>query len=92
MLAIDWLPTRAELVRGTHRVDVHPMRLVGDGDGIHMGWIERRSRTPTAARTTGWIDGRAVVVTHAQLLEELRQGYIPREVDVHDLELLRRLP
>lgn len=43
------------------------------------------------ARTEGWINGHPVIVATAERLRELRQGYEPRDVDLHDLAILDAL-
>jgi lincosamide nucleotidyltransferase A/C/D/E len=89
---IDWLPARVELRHGHFRVDVHPMTLDSAGNGSQCNAEgEIIYRHPSNARTVGMIGGHPVCVATAQRLQELRQGYQPRDVDDHDLWLLRDL-
>jgi lincosamide nucleotidyltransferase A/C/D/E len=87
----DWLPARLELRSGPLRVDVLPMVLDSDGNGVQRGLSGELFEHPRAMRTLGVVGGRAVVVTTATRLRELHEGYEPREVDVHDLQLLADL-
>lgn len=88
----DWLPARIEMRSGTQRVDLHPLKLDVEGDGLQCGrGGEVIFRHPAAERTTGLIDGRAVIVATAARLKQLHTGYEPRAVDRHDLALLNQL-
>lgn len=87
----DWLPVRVELREGARAVDVHPMRIEADGDGVQAllggGSLVHRA----AARTVGTAAGEPLVVADAATLLALREGYEPRDVDRHDGALLRGL-
>ncbi len=87
----DWLPVRIELAAGDRTIDLHPMRILPGGDGVQAlldgGELVHRA----ADRTSGTIGGRSVVVASAARLLQLRDGYEPRDVDVHDVALLRQL-
>jgi lincosamide nucleotidyltransferase A/C/D/E len=87
----DWLPARLELRCGPLRVDLHPMVLDSDGNGVQRGLGDEVFEHARAMRTLGVVSGRAVVVATASRLRELHEGYEPREVDVHDLHLLADL-
>jgi lincosamide nucleotidyltransferase A/C/D/E len=87
----DWLPARLELRSGPLRVDLHPMVLDSDGNGVQRGLGDELFEHSRAMRTLGVVSGRAVVVATATRLRELHEGYEPREVDVHDLQLLAYL-
>ena len=87
----DWLPARLELRSGSLRVDVHPMVLDSNGNGVHRGWGGEVFEHSRAMRTLGFVNGRAVVVATAKRLRELHEGYELREVDAHDLHLLADL-
>ena len=87
----DWLPTRLELRSGSLRVDLHPIVLDSDGNGVQRGLGDELFKHSRAMRTLGVVSGRAVVVATATRLRELHEGYEPREVDVHDLHLLADL-
>ncbi len=89
---LDWFPSRIEMRCGSQRVDLHPLMLDVDGNGLQRGLGgEVIFRHPAAERTTGFIDGRAVVVATAHRLRQLHAGYELRDVDLHDLALLDRL-
>ena len=87
----DWLPARLELRSGPLRVDVHPMILDSDGNGVQQGLGGEVFWHARAMRTLGVVSGGAVVVATVKRLRELHEGYEPREVDVHDLHLLADL-
>jgi lincosamide nucleotidyltransferase A/C/D/E len=87
----DWLPARLELRSGPLRVDLHPMVLDSDGNGVQRGLGDELFEHSRAMRTLGVVSGRAVVVATARRLRELHEGYEPREVDVHDFHLLADL-
>ncbi|MEY9877994.1 prolyl oligopeptidase [Streptacidiphilus sp. MAP12-33] len=88
----DWRPTRVELgAPGGGWVDLHPVRFDADGHGrqadLDGGWFDY----PATALTTGTIAGREVrcLSVRQQLL--FHEGYELRDVDHHDLALLRSL-
>jgi len=85
--ADDWLPVRLEMASRRGRVDVHPMRLDEQGNGVQQG-LGETYRHPAKDRVTGLIGGRQVVVANRRRLRELRRGYVPRPVDQHDLDIL----
>lgn len=87
----DWLPIRIELASGRGRVDVHPMAIQPNGDGVQQGFDDAVFTHPALARTKGSIDGVPVIVGTAERLRELRAGYDLRPEDEHDLVLLSRL-
>lgn len=84
----DWLPTRIELRHERHAVDLHPMVLDAFGHGVQQGLGGQVLHHRADTRTEGWINGHPVIVATAERLRELRQGYEPREVDLHDLSIL----
>ncbi len=88
----DWLPARIEMRCGAQRVDLHPLTLDADGNGLQRG---RGGAVifchPAVERTIGLIDGRAVIVATEARLRQLHTGYEPREVDFHDVALLDHL-
>ncbi|WP_156254235.1 nucleotidyltransferase domain-containing protein [Pseudactinotalea terrae] len=87
----DWRPIRVELTSATGRVDVHPMVIQRNGDGVQQGPGEQVFVHAAADRVVGTIGGREVVVASAARLRSLRSGYAHREVDLHDLAVLDRL-
>lgn len=87
-IAEDWTPVRVEWRRGARRVDVHPMKIDAAGDGVQQGLGNHSFLHRATDRVFGLIGGQSVVVARAERLRELRGGYEPRPVDVHDLEIL----
>ena len=87
----DWLPSRVELAAEGGRIDLHPMEIRANGDGIQRGLGDQVFVHAAQDRTVGVIGGREVVVACAARLRQLRTGYEPRSVDVHDLGVLDRL-
>lgn len=101
--AVDWLesqgyeqvvqelPVRVELRRGEDAVDLHPMVLDSEGNGVQQGFGDEVFQHRADRRTVGSIAGRRVVVAALDRLVELRAGYEPRPVDEHDLAILSDL-
>ncbi len=87
----DWRPVRVELSGAKGRVDVHPMQVLDNGDGIQEGLGDDTFVHAARDRTRGEIEGREVFVASAGRLRQLRRGYEPRAVDLHDLAQLDRL-
>ena len=87
----DWRPIRVELTAQRGCVDVHPMELQANRDGIQRGFGEDVFVHAAKDRTVGVVGGREVVVACAARLRQLRTGYEPRPVDVHDLGVLEGL-
>ena len=87
----DELPVRIELRRGDAVVDLHPMAVDEQGDGVQQGFDGERYLHPAAERTTRRIGDAEVVVASVRRLVELRSGYPTRDIDVHDLRLLEQL-
>lgn len=90
-LVEDWRPVRVELCGPRGRVDVHPMRIDAAGDGFQQGLGDEVFVHAARDRTVGRIGGQAVVVASKKRLRELREGYVPRAVDHHDLQQLDQL-
>ncbi len=88
----DWLPVRLELAAGHGRwVDVHPVVLDDEGNGVQAGPDDTTYDYPASVFTIGHIRDRDVpclTVAHQRLLHS---GYPPREQDLHDLAQLRRV-
>ena len=84
----DWLPIRVELAGERGRVDVHPMELQPNGDGVQQGFGEQVFLHAAKDRVVGVIDGREVIVASAARQRDLRTGYEARPVDLHDLAVL----
>jgi lincosamide nucleotidyltransferase A/C/D/E len=91
VVAEDWAPVRVELVGSRGCMDVHPMVLRAEGDGVQSGLDGGEFIHAAKDRTTGTIHGRTVVVANAERLRELRSGYELRAEDRHDLLLLENL-
>ena len=85
---IDVSPVRVEWVAVDQRVDVHPMVISPNGDGVQQGFGDEVFVHRAVDRTRGHLAGRLVVVANARRLRELREGYSPRPQDVHDLAVL----
>lgn len=84
----DWGPVRVELSSPLGRVDVHAMRLDTAGSGVQQGLGGEVYVHTSEHRVIGRIDGQEVVVASAERARQLRTGYPPRAVDLHDLALL----
>jgi lincosamide nucleotidyltransferase A/C/D/E len=90
VLTVDWLPSRAELTAADgRRVDVHPVEFRTDGSGLQAGLNGPGFEYPADGFATGTIDGRTVPCLSVPLQLRFREGYPPRDVDIHDLALLR---
>jgi lincosamide nucleotidyltransferase A/C/D/E len=88
----DERPTRVELVApGRGWVDVHALHLAPDGSGVQTGPSGERWVYPAECFTTGRIAGRTVGCISAEQQIAWRSGYELRDVDRHDLAVLRRL-
>jgi lincosamide nucleotidyltransferase A/C/D/E len=90
-VAEDWRPVRVELTGHLGRVDVHPMRMDPDGNGIQQGLSGEVYVHAASHRVLGRIHGHVVVVASADRVRELRSGYPLRDIDEHDLALLDQL-
>jgi lincosamide nucleotidyltransferase A/C/D/E len=88
----DWLPVRIEVAHPDgRRVDLHPVTLAADGSGIQPGLDGVVFVYPVGCTTAGHIAGGPVRChTVAQQLT-FRQGFTWRDVDYHDVALLREL-
>lgn len=87
----DWRPVRVQLSSPSGQIDVHAMRVDPAGNGVQQGLDGEVYFHPSEQRVTGLIDGQAVVVASAGRARELRSGYPPRAVDLHDLAVLNEL-
>jgi lincosamide nucleotidyltransferase A/C/D/E len=89
-VTVDWLPARVELTaQDGRRVDLHPVRFAIDGSGSQAGLAGASFHYAADAFSQGVIAGYAVPCLGAQQQLRFREGYELREVDRHDLELLR---
>lgn len=86
----DWWPVRLELA-GPSYVDIHPVRFAADGSAVQSGLDDTELVYPAEAFAHGSVGGRRVgCLSLAQQLT-FHSGYEPRDVDLHDLALLRQL-
>jgi lincosamide nucleotidyltransferase A/C/D/E len=91
-VAVDWLPVRVELAHSDgRRVDLHPLRFEPDGTAAQAGLDGTTFRYAADGFTTGSVDGREVLCLSARQQLRFREGYHWREVDQHDVALLRAL-
>jgi lincosamide nucleotidyltransferase A/C/D/E len=90
-VTVDQLPSRAELTAGSgSRVDLHPVQFAADGSGVQAGLAESSCfRYAADAFSQGVIAGHPVPCLSVRQQLQFREGYELREVDHHDLELLR---
>jgi lincosamide nucleotidyltransferase A/C/D/E len=88
----DWRPNRVELMAaGRGRIDVHPLVLDDQGNGVQAGLHGERHPYPAAAFVTGSIQERAVGCLSAAQQIAWHAGYPLRDTDHADLALLERL-
>ncbi|SCG67699.1 nucleotidyltransferase domain-containing protein [Micromonospora inositola] len=90
---VDWLPVRAELTAPEGRkVDLHPVAFRPDGSGVQSGLDGVTFEYASDGFAEGVIaDQRVPCLSVAQQLR-FREGYPPRDVDRHDVALLRETP
>jgi lincosamide nucleotidyltransferase A/C/D/E len=89
-VAVDWLPVRVELAHPDgRRVDVHPLRFQPDGSAAQDGLAGAVFHYAADGFTTGRVHGREVRCLSAAQQLAFRDGYQWREVDRHDVTLLR---
>jgi lincosamide nucleotidyltransferase A/C/D/E len=91
-ITTDWSPVRLELTAPDGRVlDLHPVVFDATGEGTQKGFDDEVFHYAADGFTTGWIGGRRVPCLSAAQQLRFREGYEPREVDRHDVALLRHL-
>lgn len=87
----DRLPLRLELTAGEGRwVDVHPVVLDDEGNGVQAGPDGTTYDYPAPVFTIGRIRDRDVPCLSIARQREAHAGYALREQDVHDLAQLER--
>jgi lincosamide nucleotidyltransferase A/C/D/E len=87
----DWRPVRVELVApGRGWVDLHPVVFGSDGHGRQADIGEGHFDYPPDGFTEGMIAGRRVRCISLEQQRRFHEGYEPRDIDLHDLALLRR--
>jgi len=85
----DWRPVRLELAApGRGWVDLHPVSFV-DGVGLQADLTGGHFTYPAEAFTEGALEGARVQCLSREQQISFRSGYELREVDKHDLDLLR---
>jgi lincosamide nucleotidyltransferase A/C/D/E len=88
----DWLLARVELTaQDGRRVDLHPVAFAADGSGIQQGLNGVVFAYSQDGFTEGVIDGRRLTCLSVPQQLRFREGYEPRDVDLHDVGLLRQL-
>jgi lincosamide nucleotidyltransferase A/C/D/E len=88
----DWLPVRIEVAHPDgRRVDLHPVTFAADGSGLQPGLDDTVFLYPAGCTTTGYVDGQPVTCLTAAQQLLFRQGFSWREVDHHDVALLREV-
>ena len=88
----DWLPVRVEVAAaGTRWVDLHPVVLDADGNGVQAGPDGTTFEYPAPCFVAGRIDGRDVGCLSVARQLAAHDGYEPRDVDRHDVAVLRGL-
>ncbi len=89
-VTVDWLPSRVELTAADGRkVDLHPVAFRPDGSGLQAALDGPGFEYPADGFATGSIGGRSVPCLSVAQQLRFREGYPPRDVDLHDLALLR---
>jgi lincosamide nucleotidyltransferase A/C/D/E len=89
----DWRPVRVELRAPSSRfVDLHPVAFDRDGNGRQAGLNGGFYEYPRGCFTTGHVAGLPVACATVALQLTSHAGYEPRDIDRHDLDLLRNLP
>ncbi|HEY6749212.1 MAG TPA: hypothetical protein VI357_26285 [Mycobacteriales bacterium] len=88
----DWLPVRIEVAHADgRRVDLHPVTFAEDGSGTQVGLDGAVFFYPAGCTTTGYVDGQPVICLTAAQQLAFRQGFRWRDVDHHDVALLRQV-
>jgi lincosamide nucleotidyltransferase A/C/D/E len=92
-LETDWRPVRVELVApGRGWVDLHPVVFGTDGHGKQADIGGGHFDYPSDGFDEGLIAGQRVRCLSAEQQQRFHDGYEPRDIDLHDLALMRRLP
>jgi lincosamide nucleotidyltransferase A/C/D/E len=90
VVSVDWLPSRVELTAPDgRRIDLHPVAFRPDGSGLQAGLDGPGFVYPADGFATGSIGGRSVPCLSVPLQLRFREGYPPRDIDIHDVALLR---
>ena len=92
VLETDWRPVRFEVAaRPSRFVDMHPVVLDDDGNGVQAGPDGTNLDYPSASFTTGIVAGRVTNCISVDLQLRFHSGYDPREVDRADTEYLHQV-
>ena len=87
---VDWFPVRIEMTAPDgRRVDLHPVCFAPDGSGVQSGLDGASFFYAADGFTAGVIDGVSVPCLSVRQQLSFREGYELRDVDRHDLPLLR---
>ncbi|HET9872179.1 MAG TPA: lincomycin resistance protein LmrB [Propionibacteriaceae bacterium] len=90
VVTVDALPSRLELRASDGRcVDLHPVRFLSDGSGVQDGLGEETFCYSADGFATGTIGAVEVACLSTAQQLAFREGYEPRDVDLHDVRLLR---
>ena len=88
----DWRPVRVELVAPNRGwVDLHPVVFGVDGHGRQADLGGGHFEYPPDGFAEGVIAGRRVRCLSAEQQRRFHEGYDPRDIDLHDLAILRGL-
>lgn len=90
-VSTDWRPVRVELTRGEDHVDLHPVAFDPAGNGRQAGPDGTVFDYPADCFVVGTLHGRPVPCLSVDQQIRFHTGYRPREVDLHDLALLRAI-
>jgi lincosamide nucleotidyltransferase A/C/D/E len=88
----DWLPVRIEVEHPDgRRVDLHPVTFAADGSGTQPGLDGAVFVYPAGCTSTGHVNSRPVTCISAAQQLVFRTGFTWRDVDHHDVAVLREL-
>ena len=88
----DWRPVRIELAAPSDRwVDLHPIHFDENGDARQSGPGGGFFFYPRESLINGSIDGTPVPCLSVVQQIQFHSGYEPRDIDVADLAVLKRL-
>jgi len=74
---------------GSRWVDLHPVEFDADGHGRQAGLDDVVFDYPAGCFTVGCVDGREVACLDAEQQLRFHAGYAHRDIDRHDVALLR---
>ena len=92
VVTVDWLPVRAELTaQDGRRIDLHPVTFADDGSGRQEGLGDEFFLYDANGFTHGVIARVTIPCLSATQQLAFREGYELREVDRHDIPLVRKM-